>query len=107
TNRVEDRRLEHFAGSRSGEALAHVEEISHNENREDGRLGDNQAGHRDLAPIRKAPSLGRLSDWSSDCAHRSIPSLIAAVRIFRMFAIPQRATAGDRRDRGKVVSRWR
>src|SRR5213593_686348 len=34
-------------------------------------------------------------------------SLVAAVRVFRMFQIPQRTAAGNCRNRSKVVRRWR
>src|SRR5207253_1041493 len=35
------------------------------------------------------------------------PSLVAAVRVFRMFQIPQRTAAGDCRDGSKIVRRRR
>ncbi len=50
-DRVEDRRFEHFARGRSGDALPHIEQIGNHENREDRRLGNDETGHRDLAAI--------------------------------------------------------
>ena len=64
-NGVEDRRFEHFARRRSGEALPHVEEIGHDENREDGRLGNDETGHGDLAAIREGSKaqVFQVSEW--------------------------------------------
>src|SRR5258708_7311683 len=61
TDRIEDGSLEHFPWSRSGKTLSQVKEIRHNENREDRRLGDDQARHADRASIRELPSSCRIS----------------------------------------------
>src|SRR5262245_24566461 len=56
-DREKDRSLQYFSRSRSRHAFSHVEEISDHKNREDGRLRNDETGHRDLTPVRKSPSL--------------------------------------------------
>ena len=110
-DRVEDRHLEHVARSRSGQALPEIEEIGHDEDREDRRLGDDEDSHADHAAVGQRPQAGAaamravrsLRRWLSSLA----PSLVAAVRIFRMLQIPQRPPARDHRNRREVVGRRR
>src|SRR5262249_19251483 len=116
TDGVEDRCLEHVARSRSCEALSDVVEIGNDENREDGRLGDDERGHTNRPTIRETPSFGRFKGWRRDCicrAHRLLTfflgpphSLVATVRIFRMLQIPQRPATSDYRYGCKVVCGW-
>src|SRR5262249_12026988 len=106
TDREEDGCLQHFARSRPGEALSDVVEIGHYENGEDGRLGNDETCHRHFAAIRQSPGRGPSRKRSCDCAHCSLPSVIAAVRVFRMLQVPQGPAAGDHRNSGKVVLRW-
>src|SRR5215813_10828948 len=75
TDRVEDGYFEHLARSRSCQALPHVIEIGNDENREDGRLRDDEGGHTNCSTIRKTPSLRRFKGRRSDyirCAHCSL-----------------------------------
>ena len=53
-----------------------------------GRLGNDEAGHGDFATIRKSPGSRCFRYRNCECAHYSFPSLIPAVRIFRMLLIP-------------------
>src|SRR5262249_20762572 len=104
-------RLEHFLWSWSGETLSYIKEVGNDKNRKDRRLGNDERGHRDLAAIRQGPGLRCFRIRSCDCAHCSLPifaaaSVITTVRIFWMFQIPQRSSACDNRNRGKVVG-WR
>src|SRR5262249_15058396 len=54
---------------RPAEALAHVEEVSDHEDREDRGLRDDQAGHAYGAAIGQAPVRGRLVTGDRDGAH--------------------------------------
>ncbi len=55
TDREEDRGVEHLLGQRARQALADVEEIGDDEDREDRRLGGDQAVHSDATPRREEP----------------------------------------------------
>src|SRR5579864_8392703 len=76
---VEDRRLEHLARSWSSEALPYIEKISNHKNREDRRLGNNEADHCDFAAIGQPPGCRRLRERICDCTHCFLPLLIATV----------------------------
>src|SRR5260370_38439245 len=69
TNRVEDRCLKHVAGRRPREALSYVEEIRHDESREDGRLGDDETRHADPSTVRELPSYRGSRGRGRNCAH--------------------------------------
>src|SRR5258707_15457049 len=87
-NSEEDRRLEHLRRSRAAEVLADVIKVGNDEDSEDRRLGEDQARHRNLTPIRKCPGLRRFKeDWRGS-AHASLRSIITAIRIFRMLQVP-------------------
>src|SRR3984893_10981925 len=107
TDGEEDRCLQHFAGSRSAESLSQLKEIRDDENSEDRRLGDNEAGHPDLAPVWKLPFERDLSDWTRGSTHFSIllviALLIATVRIFWVLQVPQGTAARNHRNGSKVV----
>src|ERR1700733_10038654 len=100
---IKHRRFKDLARGWSTEALPCIEEIGHHEDRKDGGLGDDERGHSDLAAIGKNPGSRGLSDWN--CAHFGNSLLVSAVRIFRMFQIPQRAPACDYRNSSEVVGR--
>src|SRR6201987_1380097 len=78
---VEERRLEHFAWSWSSEALPCIEKISNHKNREDRRLGNNEAGHGDFAAIGQPPGCRRLWERICHCTHCFLPLLITTVFI--------------------------
>src|SRR5262249_19135125 len=107
TNAVEDRRFQHFAWSWPGEALPHIEQIGHNEDREDGGLSEDETRHAYLPAIWEFPSFRYLRQQCRHRAHWSITLFIAAVRVLWMLQVPQWSTAGDSGDRRKVVSRRR
>src|SRR5580704_13021323 len=107
TNAVEDGCLEHIVRSRAGEAPSRIEEVGHNENRKDGRFGDDQESHTDFPAIGESPSALFGSKRWCKCTHDRLRLLIAAVRVFRMLAIPQWPPAAYRWNRSKVVGRWR
>src|SRR5215469_13265665 len=56
-DRKKDRRFQHFARSRPGQALSDIKEIGDDEDRKDRRLRDNETSHRHVAAIRKSPRL--------------------------------------------------
>src|ERR1700722_4915856 len=105
----ENRRLQHFAGSGSGNALSQIKKVCDDENGEDRRLGDDEASHPDLALVWKLPVERSLGDWTRDGTHLSIllviALLVATVRIFGMLQIPQGPAALDDRNGSKVISR--
>src|SRR5258706_13059290 len=68
-DRVEDGCFKYFARSWPSKAFPYVKEIGDDENCEDGRLGNDEAGHADLSPIRKCPGRWCLGKRSRDCAH--------------------------------------
>src|SRR5258708_29039537 len=107
TNAVEDGWLEHIVRSRTGEALSCIEQVGHNENRKDGRFGDDEESHSDFAAIGESPGALRGSKRSCKCDHDCSLLLIADVRVFRMLAIPQWPPAAYGWNRSKVVRRWR
>src|SRR5258708_17751831 len=69
TDRIEDGSLEHVPWSRSGKTLSHVKEICHDENREDGGLGDDETRHADPSAMGKLPSCRVFREPSRECAH--------------------------------------
>src|SRR6266404_1749751 len=107
TNAVEEGWLEHIVRSRAGEAPSRIEEVGHNENRKDGRFGDDEESHSDFAAIGESPGALRGSKRSCKYTHDQSLLLIAAVRVFRMLAIPQWPAATYRWNRSKVVGRCR
>src|SRR5262249_24526011 len=80
TDRVEDRRLEDVAWTRTRDTLTDVKEIRDDENREDGRLRNDQRRHPDLAAIGQPPRGGHFDGRSGDgfdggaTFHRSLPT---------------------------------
>src|SRR5262249_38748517 len=103
TNTVEDRCFKNLARSGPSKALPYVEKIRHNEDRENSQLGYDQRGHGYLPAIWKAPGARYFRHRNGKCAHSSFPSLIAAVRIFRMLQIPQWPAACDYGDGRKII----
>src|SRR5262249_23096970 len=101
----EDRDLEYLLRCRPIEALADVVDIGHNKDREDRRLGNNDAEHGDAALVGLHPRLFRLRYCY--CAHRVRASLIFPIRIIRMFHVPQWPAAGDYWISCEVINRGR
>src|SRR5271168_3354553 len=92
---VEDRSLEHFARSRSADALSQIKQIRNYKDRKDRGLSHNEARHCDLAAIRKAPARRCLKKRICHCTHWFLPLFVSAVWIFGMLQVPQRPTARD------------
>src|ERR1700693_581385 len=72
TDGEEDRCLQHFAGSRSGNALPQIKKVRDDENAEDRRLCDDEASHPDLASVWKLPLEISLEERTRDVTHFSI-----------------------------------
>src|SRR4030095_14421657 len=74
--RVEDGDLEHLTRRRPAQALPHVIQVGHDENREDGGLRPDEGDHGDFPARREAPCCGRvksrLDDRWRECAHESL-----------------------------------
>src|SRR5271155_4612786 len=107
TDGEEDWRLQNLARSGSADAFPQVKEICDDKNREDGRLGDDEADHSDPTPIGKIPVCRSVDERTRDGAHFSILLLIATVRIFWVLQVPQGPAARNHRNGSKVVIRRR
>src|SRR5271168_4960483 len=66
---AEDGELEYLRGGWTAEALAYVVDVGDDKDDEDRGLGDDEAGHADVAAIRQLPRgfYGSI-DWDSACS---------------------------------------
>src|SRR3984885_8537344 len=89
TDGAEDGELENLRGGGTAEALADVVDVGDDKDDEDRGLGDDQAGHANVAAIRQLPrSFDWPVDWDSACCRDGCHLFVVRVWIFRVLQIP-------------------